>query len=58
MKFQKNILCFRCITNPNKGFGNFSRALLLAEKMKERHFSIFFVIDKNINAQKLLLEKL
>lgn len=57
MKPQKEILCFRCITDPVKGYGNFARALLLAEEMKKRNFSIFFIIEKNITAQKLLSQK-
>ena len=57
MKFKRNILCFRCITNPKKGYGNFARALLLAEEMRKRNFLIFFIIEKNSIAEILLTQK-
>ena len=57
MNFKKNILCFRCITDPKKGYGNFARSLLLAEAMKKRNFSIFFIIEKNYAAEIFLTQK-
>jgi len=57
MKLEKNILCFRCITDHKKGYGNFARSLLLAEEMKRRNFSIFFIIEKNSTVEILLEER-
>ena len=50
-------ICFRCITNPSKGYGNFARALLLAQEMQRKRFSVFFMIDKNSTASKLLKQQ-
>ena len=57
MKSRKNILCFRCITDPTKGYGNLARSLLLAKEMKKRNFSFFFIIEKNIIAEKFLSQQ-
>lgn len=49
-----NVITIRCIANESKGFGNLSRAILLAKELKKNSNKIIFLIDKNLNAKKIL----
>lgn len=44
---QINKITIRCLTNPSKGFGNFSRCLNIAESLTQKNCVISFVIDDN-----------
>lgn len=40
-------ITIRCLTNPSKGFGNFSRCLSIAKSLVQKNCIIYFVIDNN-----------
>ena len=42
-----NKITIRCLTNPSKGFGNFSRCLNIAKSLNQKNCLISFVIDEN-----------
>ena len=49
-----NVITIRCIANESKGFGNLSRAILLAKELNKNSNKIIFLIDKNLNAKNIL----
>ena len=52
----KNIL-IRCITEPSKGYGNFTRSLTLAQNLKRRGHKVTFLINSNSFIQSILENK-
>ncbi len=51
---KQNNIAIRCITKKSKGFGNFSRCLVLAKALRKHRYSITFLINKN----KFIISKL
>jgi len=50
-------IAIRCLTLQEKGFGHFSRSLLIAEELKIKKFNIHFIIDSNPIIKKILRTK-
>ena len=44
---KQNNIAIRCITKKSKGYGNFSRCLVLAQVLRKHRYSITFLINKN-----------
>jgi len=53
---KNNIILFRCITEPSKGYGNFNRCITLAVQLEKYGFNPFFIIE-NTNVKKTLEKK-
>lgn len=51
---KQNNIAIRCITEKSKGYGNFSRCLVLAKALRKHRYTITFLINKN----KFVLSKL
>jgi len=49
-----NPISIRCITDPKKGFGNFSRCLILAKELRKNDHPSIFIINKNKNVISIL----
>lgn len=50
-------IIIRCITDQNKGFGNLSRCITIADKLKTFQINSHFIIDDNEDARKKLKKK-
>ena len=44
----------RCVTKDKSGFGHLRRSLLLAQELRKKKCKIFFIIDSNPDAKKIL----
>ena len=47
-------IAIRCLTVPQKGFGNFNRCLNIAKSLREKGIQIFFLVDYNKSISKIL----
>ena len=47
-------IAIRCLTVPEKGFGNFNRCLTIAKSLREKGVQIFFLVDYNKSISKIL----
>jgi len=47
-------IAIRCLTVPEKGFGNFNRCLNVAKSLREKGIQIFFLVDYNKSISKIL----
>ena len=52
----RNLAVIRCMTKSKCGFGHLRRSLLLAKELRKKKYYVFFIIDSNSNAKKLLVE--
>jgi len=54
---KKPLIVIRCITNKQKGFGNLSRCITLAEGLRKKKYQILFLIDNEKQAHKIIKKK-
>jgi len=54
---KKQSIVIRCITDKQKGFGNLSRCIALAEELREKNYQTLFLIDNEKQAGHILSEK-
>ena len=47
-------IVIRCLTIPEKGYGNFSRCLNVAKSLREKNIQIYFLVDYNKSISKIL----
>lgn len=47
-------IAIRCLTIPEKGYGNFSRCLTIAKSLREKNVEIYFLVDYNKTISKTL----
>ena len=52
---KKPYFVIRCIAESHKGFGNLNRCLIVAKSLAKK-FQIVFVIEKNLQAKKLIIK--
>jgi UDP-2,4-diacetamido-2,4,6-trideoxy-beta-L-altropyranose hydrolase len=54
---KKQSIVIRCIADKQKGFGNLSRSIALAEGLREKNYQTLFLIDNEKQATDILSEK-
>ena len=54
LNYNTKKIAIRCLTIPEKGYGNFSRCLNIAKSLREKNIQIYFLVDYNRFISKIL----